>query len=71
MRGVRRGNKLTKNQRKCQDELKKEIENVKKTARIVSRGIPHIQVKIATEQIKKLYQQPRFRDNHNFLLRRF
>lgn len=54
MRKIRRGNRLTKNQRKCQDELKKEIENVKKTARIVSRGIPHKQVKIATRTNKEI-----------------
>lgn len=71
MRVIRRGNKLSRNQRKSQKELKKEIDRIKRTAKIVSHGIPHKQVKIATEHLMELYQQPRFRDNHNFLLRRY
>ena len=71
MKKYRCGNRLTRNQRRCQKELKKEIEKVKRTAKSVSRGIPHKQVKIATAGLVELYQQPRFRDNQNFLLRRY
>lgn len=71
MKKYRRGNRLTKNQKKCQKVLKKEIEKVKQNAKSVSRGIPHKQVKIATAGLVELYKQPRFRDNHNFLLRRY
>lgn len=71
MNKYRKGNRLTRNQKTCQKELKKEIEKVKQNAKLVSRGIPHKQVKIATAGLVELYTQPRFRDNHNFLLRRY
>lgn len=71
MKKIKSGNRLTKNQETCQKELKKEIKNIKSKAKIASRGIPHKQIKIATAKLVELYKQPRFKDNHNFLLRRY
>lgn len=66
-----RNKRLNKNQKRCQKELVQEIKKVKQNAKKASRGIPHKQVKITTKLLKDLYNQPRFKDNQNFLLRRY
>ena len=63
--------KLTKNQKKCQKELLREIQNAKTQAKVCSHGIKHKYVIIATRNIQELYSYPRFCKNYNFLLRRY